>query len=673
MDITKLSDEQLEQLMKKKQAEQATQDRLRNMSNEELNSLYKKSMGDESEPFVSGFEDKSVGQYITGAIPDVFSMLGGTAGALLTRSPTGGAMGASLGYGKGKVIQNYLEGAPIADKELFLGMVQEAALDVSGAKAAQIFGDAYRSISNSGVISALNPLKPSEINQFYAKQKLQEKLAKRGSGLSLNQVVPESGFIQAMAGAAEAAVSPSKVLKQLEEGQISYLNSEISKLKKVGSGMKGKQLGVAVQGIIENTREAAEKYHDKLFMDLAEVGKTTAVDLSGAKAYVKAVKKKALEGVKTSVKESPNIPFKDRTKASASTETKGTSKQSRWLDPKVGEFVSLINQLDTKQNFNVAYDKLKIIKKKVAQLKATPENKPILRDLVKIEKAFESAIVNSASDPKIAEMYKGLMKSYSSTMDVTFSKVAQRLFDEDAPEVVAKMLFADNRAMNNMDEFKRIVELGKKHKVKGGTPVLGALRKGWLIHTMKGTKDPDKAMQRLRTALEDPDKSEVYEYLMDDSTKKKVRILLNEFDILSQRANKELSLVVRGEQTAGGRQAVQGAGVTGKFMGAVRAILPAKLPNVLAGQTRINDLLKISDVAKKLDSLSAKSTLTRAEKEMKGRLSAHFVSLQRGLMETTQELRNDYFENEYMPQLESARNMLFGAAQSENAIGTVPQ
>ena len=651
-DISKLTDEQLQQMLVEAQAREKAEQNLQSMSDEELNRLYKESLGEKTEPFVSGFDEKTLGQYVTGMLPDLGSAIGGVAGAVLTRSPSGGAFGASLGYGKGKVIQNYLEGAPVADKELFVGMVQEAALDVSGAKVGQVFADAYRSISNNPIMDKLNPLKPSEIRQFYTKKKLQEKLAERGSGLSLAQVMPESGFVQNMAGAAEAAVSPSRILKELEEGQMSYLKSEVAKLKKVGKEMKGRQLGVAVQNMIERTRDASEKYHDKLFMDLAEQGSITTVDLVDVKRYAAAVKKKALAGVKS---------------------VEGKGKPNNWLDPKVQEFVSLINQLETTQNFNVAYDKLKIIKKKIAQVKANPENKPIVRDLIKIEKAFEDSIIKSSDNPKIEEMYRGLMQSYSSTMDVTFSNVAQRLFDEDAPEVVAKMLFSDNRAMTNFDEFKRVVDLGAKHKEKGGKPIINALRKGWLASTMKNPKDPEKAMARLRSALEDTDKREVYDYLMDDTTKRKIKVLMDEFDVLSQRPNKELSLVIRGQQTAGAAQSVQGAGIGGKFMGAVRAILPTKLPNVLANQVRINDLLKLSDVAKRLDKLELTGARTRADKEMRGRLTAHFFALTSKFSEIKQDVDDEFFKSEYMPQLEEARNMLYMADQQETAIESVPR
>ena len=651
-DISKLTDEQLQQMLAEARAKEEAEQRLQSMTKEELNSLYKQSLGEDTPQFVSGFDEKTLGQYITGVLPDAGSIIGGTVGATLTRSPAGGAYGASLGYGSGKVIQNYLEGAPVADKELFMGMIQEAALDVSGAKVGQVFADAYRSITNNPVMDKLNPLKPSEIRQFYTKKKLQEKLAEQGSGLSLAQVMPESGFVQNMAGAAEAAVSPSRILKELEEGQNAYLQSEISKIKKVGKDMKGRQLGVAVQNMIERTREATEKYHDKLFMDLAEQGKTTTVDLADVKKYARVVKKKALQGVKS---------------------VEGKGKPTNWLDPKVQEFVALVNQLETTQNFNVAYDKLKIIKKKIAQVKANPENKPIVRDLVKIEKAFEDSIINSSDNPKIAEMYRGLMKSYSGTMDVTFSNVAQRLFDEDAPEVVAKMLFSDNRAMTNFDEFKRVVDLGAKHKEKGGKPIINALRKGWLSSTMKNPKDPEKAMSRLRSALEDTDKREVYDYLMDDKTKRKIKVLLDEFDVLSQRPNKELSLVVRGQQTAGATQTVQGAGLGGKFMGAVRAVLPTKLPEVLANQVRVNDLLKLSELAKRIDKLTLAGTKSRLDKEMKGRMTTQFFGLLNQLTQTGQEIQNDYYESEYAPQIEQARNMLFGAAQQERNIDTIPR
>jgi uncharacterized protein YuzE len=382
-DITQLSDEQLNEMYLAAQAKEKAQQQLTQLSDEELQALYDQSVGNTEDVFVSGFDEKTLGQYITDAIPDVTAAIGGTVGALLTRSPAGGAAGASLGYGKGKVIQNYLNDKPIADKELFLGMAKEAALDVTGAKAMQVFGDAYRGIANSGIIQKLNPLSPNEINSFYVKQKLQEKLSKyktkggEQGGLALTQVMPESGVVQAMSGAGEAAVSPSKRLKELEKVQIKYLNDEISKIKKVGSKMKGEELGVSIQNLIENTRAASDKYYDKLFLELAEQGKVTNVNLAGAKAYVNAVKAKALKGVKASEKGEVRVPFKDRAKASKGTEAKEGSQQSRWLDPKVAEFVSLINQLETKQNFNVAYDKLKIIKKKVAQLKATPENKPI--------------------------------------------------------------------------------------------------------------------------------------------------------------------------------------------------------------------------------------------------------------------------------------------------------
>lgn len=678
-DLTQLSDEQLAKMLEEARARERAQQRLSQMSDQELQSLYDQSVGNTEEVFVSGFDEKTLGQYITDAIPDVTAAIGGTVGAVLTRSPAGGAAGASLGFGKGKVIQNYLYDKPVADKELFLGMVQEAALDVTGAKAMQAFGDAYRGITSSGIIQKLNPLSPNEINSFYAKRKLQEKLSKYTTksgtqgGLSLTQVMPESGFVQAMSGAGESAVSPSTLLKELEDVQIKYLNDEISKIKKVGSKMKGEELGASIQNLIENTRAASDEYYDKLFLDLAEQGKITNVNITSAKAYVNAVKAKALEGVKSSEKGDVRVPFKSREKASRATATSEASKQSRWLDPKVGEFVSLVNQLETKQNFNVAYDKLKIIKKKVAQLKATPENKPILRDLVKIEKAFEDAIIRSADNPAIEGMYRDLMASYSKTMDVNFSTVANKLFDEEAPEVVAKMLFANNRAVNNMDEFRRIVDMAEKRKVSGGRPIIGALRKGWLISTMKGTKEPAKAMSRLRTALEDPDKRQVYDRLMDDKTKKKVKVLMEEFDVLEQRANKELSLVVRGEQTAGARQTVQGTGVGAKFVGAVRALLPTKLPDILAGQGRVNELLKISTVAKKLDDLASSNNLTRAQKEMKGRLTMHFFKLANQVTQTSSDLSNEAYRTEFEPQLQEARDMLSKAFQSEQAIEAIPQ
>jgi uncharacterized protein YuzE len=677
-DLTQLSDEQLNEMYIAAQAKEKAQQRLTQLSDEELQALYDQSVGNTEDVFVSGFDEKTLGQYITDAIPDVTAAIGGTVGALLTRSPAGGAAGASLGYGKGKVIQNYLNDKPIADKELFLGMAQEAALDVTGAKAMQVFGDAYRGIANSGIIQKLNPLSPNEVNSFYVKQKLQEKLSKyktKGGtqgGLSLTQVMPESGVVQAMSGAGESAVSPSTLLKELEEVQIKYLNDEISKIKKVGSKMKGEELGVSIQNLIENTRAASDEYYDKLFLELAEQGKVTNVNLAGAKAYVNAVKAKALKGVKTSEKGEVRVPFKDRTKASKGTEAKEGSQQSRWLDPKVAEFVSLINQLETKQNFNVAYDKLKIIKKKVAQLKATPENKPILRDLVKIEKSLEDSIIRSADNPAVEGMYRDLMASYSKTVGVNFSTVANKLFDEEAPEVVAKMLFANNRAVNNMSEFRLIVDMAEKRGVSGGKPLIGALRKGWLISTMKGTKEPAKAMQRLRVALEDPDKRQVYDRLMDDRTKKKVRILMDEFDVLEQRANKELSLVVRGEQTAGARQTVQGTGVGAKFVGAVRALLPTKLPDILANQGRINELLKLSTVAKKLDDLASINNLTRAQKEMKGRLTMHFFKLSTQVAQTSQDLSNEAYRTEFEPQLQEARDMLSKAFQSEQSIQSVP-
>ena len=153
----------------------------------------------------------------------------------------------------------------------------------------------------------------------------------------------------------------------------------------------------------------------------------------------------------------------------------------------------------------------------------------------------------------------------------------------------------------------------------------------------------------------------------------KIKVLMDEFDVLSQRPNKELSLVVRGQQTAGATQTVQGAGLGGKFMGAVRAVLPTKLPEVLANQVRVNDLLKLSELAKRIDKLTMAGTKSRLDKEMKGRMTTQFFGLLNQLTQTGQEIQNDYYESEYAPQVEQARNMLFGAAQQERNIDTIPR
>lgn len=649
MSTAKLSDEEYYKLLAEAKATKQDAKDLSSLTDEQYNTLLRQAKGEDT--FVSGFDEETVAQTVTGMLPDVGSMVGGAFGSVLTRSPSGGAMGAALGYGQGKVVQNYLNNEPVVDADLFLGMAKEAALDVSGAKIVGLLQDSYRALTNNPLVDRLNPLKPAEINKLYMKQALQKKLGKYNTGLSLTQVAPESSFIQTLGGASESAVSPSNILREMEDAQVSYLNDEIGKLISISPSLKGKELGVHIQNLIENTRDATDTFHDKMFLDLAEQGKHTTVDLTETMKFVKDVRKKAMEGLKQ---------VEDGEKAT-----------SKWLDPKVREFVELVGQLEPTQNFNVAYDKLKTLKKKVAQVKANPENKPILRQLIQIEKSFESSLINGTDNPAIKKMYKDLMSSYSKTMDVTFSTVAEKMFKEEAPEVVAKLLFANNRAVSNFGEFERIVAMSAKYKGKGGKPAIRGLRKGWLTHTMQLGKDPKQAITNLQKALENPDTKAVYNTLMDDKTKKNVKVLMDEFDILSQRSNKELTLVVRGEQATGARQAVQGSGISGKFAGVIRAIIPSKLPAVITDQNRVNGLLKLSALAKRLDYLSSLRSPTRLEKEQLGRLGAHFVSSLDEFNNINNEIENQEASERFAPKLEGIRSSLREPTQYERTLDTI--
>lgn len=620
-----------------------------------------------ADPKVSGFDEGSfierAGTAAVNVLPETASAVGGISGALLTGgNPAGGAAGAALGYGAGEVIQRYIKDEPVVDQQLFLEMAQEAALDVTGAKAAEMFSDAYRALSNSEFLSKLNPLEGQPTN-FLKKQSLQKRLQEFSdgeAGLTLNQLLDQSRIVQGITGVGESAFTTSQVTQVFEKVQGDYLSQEVGKLLKYGRNLKGRQLGQHAKEMVTNLREQTEAQMDKLFLDLYTRGSGKKISLLGARNQAKALLKKYEEGATGAAKEG----YK-----------KG--KKPKLMPSELKNAVDGILELSPDVDFNTAYDKLKLLKKMANRYDANPETKDVARQVNGLVRGYEASMLKSLgkTDPELVDQYKALMESYSGLMSVTYSDVAMKIMDK-SPTLAGRMLFTGEGALDSAVDFQDIIDLAQKTKgVSGAKPMMRGLQSAWFRNVLKGTKikdNPLKAMEDLREAR--ANNAELFDFLMDDTTKKNFNRILEDFDIMTQNISKEGSLVIRSQQASGLRQAASPEStMLGRFSGFVASFIPSKIPEIITNQERVNKLLKLNKMAIKLDELARGQNLTRLEKENMGRLQMSFVQSLNSFSDTFGEFEQDALLNEYQPKLDRARRVLSGGVAQEDTIESVPE
>jgi hypothetical protein len=347
------------------------------------------------------------------------------------------------------------------------------------------------------------------------------------------------------------------------------------------------------------------------------------------------------------------------------------------MPPELKKAVDGILELSPNVSFNVAYDKLKLLKKLAARYKANPETADVSRQINSLVYGYEESMLKSVGkkNPELVDQYRDLMKGYSDLMDVTYSDVVIKVMDK-SPTLAGRMLFNGEGAIDNAIEFKKVIDLAKKTKgVKGAAPMLRGLQSAWFRQVVNSDmlkNTPVEAMIKLRKAR--AENAELFDFLMDDTTKKNYNRIMEDFDIMTQQISKEGSLVIRSQQAGGLRQAASpDSSMLGRFSGFMASFIPSKIPDVITNQARVNKLLKLNQIALKLDELAKVRSPTRLQKQNMGRLQMSFIESLNSFADTMEEFEQDALMNKYQPRLDRARRVLTTGAAQEDVIESVPQ
>ena len=470
-------------------------------------------------------------------------------------------------------------------------------------------------------------------------EELHRKLSDRGTGLLPDQVEGSSWFLRSAQRIANFGYgSDVKIANQVVK-QEKYLEEQVTELyRNLPEKADRVDAGRAVVSLVEATRKASREFFTEAYGGLVDTFKAVPVDSKGAKAYAAALKKKLFSGSraidpvileakkeledsvaslnrKIDVLESSSTPLKannsrkiqeaKRELAAKTTELADFKEKNRipFAQMQLVKVLDDFQGISDETNLQDMYGIVKRLKGYINDIKVEngdvqPSYFPALLDA----QAKLEGVLLKQGGKEFAEQYKNLNKLYGENSEVIYSGVINSFIRQGEPEKIVDVMAANgsitpfrqlqevfNRSKQFIEDPATLRQLDADMKLINETVSANLLSLG----VPQGTSTVLNTLKDFQDKLGDIKFRESFSEVIDKGTKRRVDLLLKEFEILSKNdvASSAMSLSVPANQVAGAKAAMKPEGNFDWLVGIMKALTPAVSAKIVTDSKRTAILL----------------------------------------------------------------------------------
>lgn len=572
------------------------------------------------------------GQATLQSLPEIGGLVGGIAGAMLTRSPIGaqsaaaagrtaltslgrGLTGTGVGTVAGTAVKQQVDA--ILDRPQPLGKAlaeqlsnaaTNVALDAAGNLLFNLAGKAYK-VGKDRLPSF--GLFERGIKEQDLKSQVQRLLETEGGGLTRYQV--SQGPIASVAESiGRAGVFGRTLFTQLEEANLKALrNARDNVLDEVSSRFVSDiDAGASYKDIISNGQDA-----------LSAAVKPFYENLAGARPGVAAAALRIAgdSGLPVSTR---GIAESARNQLSRAEAISKTGDPNLSLGSEVVTELKRLSEIKDNISFAEAHD---FRSKLGARLRAIRDefgpNSPQVALLSKTMKDIDSAMDSAASslNPALKAQYDETSKFYREGINELFPKTLAKL-NRTTAERLGETVFKSGNVSEVLDFYKSLDRAKKLNPELDTAAVRESIQRGYLS-SLIGEEGADVSVGSLlnlgKKLQEDKKFKRTFDAALDPSVRNNVELLANAARIAQTKPQNTFSLAINTQQADAVRGVVQGLLAAGGAAGAYSALPSSELGTVGAVLGGAGVLLTPKALAKFATNKEAINSLLSAEKSFR--------------------------------------------------------
>lgn len=558
-------------------------------------------------------------------------------GAIVTALGLGVAGG--VGGFAGEVAKDTIQGGDVDYGQATKTGASEFAIETGMGLVSPTASKVYSFFNKNKSIFNIAPDVLDDAFEISVTKELHKKLADNNTGLLPDQIEGSPWFLRAAQRVANFGYgSDAKIVKEIT-AQEKYLEDQVTNLySQLPATSDRIDAGRAVVSLVEATRKASRDFFSEAYGGLVDTFKSVPINAKGAKAYAAARKKSLFSGStavdpvfleakkgiedgiaslnrQLDVLESSSTPLKannsrkiqevKRELANKTTEL-AEFKQKNRIPFAESQLVKVLDDFQGISDTTSLEDMYGIVKRlkghindiKVENGDVQPSYFPALLDM---QSKLEGTLLRQGGE-EFTSQYNNINKLYGETSEVIYNGVVNSFVRQGMPEKIVDVMAASG----SITPYRQMQEVFKQAKKFIKDPEIiktldsdiklinESVEANLLsVGVPQGSGTILKTLKDFRGKLGDIKFRESFGEVVGKGTKRRVDLLLKEFEILAKNdvVSSAMALSVPANQVAGAKAAMNPSGPVDFVVGVLKALTPAITARIVTDSKRTGIML----------------------------------------------------------------------------------
>lgn len=515
----------------------------------------------------------------------------------------GGIVGAITGRGLGETAAD-LAGDEFDPLDTLSNMAVAGTTEAVGAGVFAMIGKGYRAIRN---YRAGKEMTEEEIKSI---AELQRWMQSQGTTLTPAQIT-NSGWQGTLDKIALAGFGGERQMTELFAAQNEALKTAFEQEIKMVGDTSREAAGKAFTEAVEQVENELIKWAKPQYAEIDKLAGKTPMSFQSMEQWIRGKLLSSGSNLR------PN-KYKDASIADLQT-------MKTRLNPEMEKELKLLLNNNRTITFANAFDDIKRISGKLRALKSNKlqPDKELEQFYSNLLDRYHTMLGKQAekSGTQVYSKYKEVSEIYRTSLETIRSKSISGLIDK-APEKIGETVWSNGNVTSVKEVYRAIEDLAKTAKITGGKPVDVAdlksrFKAGYLdnlfrqVQSEMNNSASAKASTIFGQISGDPKTIDTFNAVLSKEEQGRIRHVLGWAESLEKIGAGNFSLVVRGKQSAGLRQLMNGLSVTGAAgvidlslagVGFAAAITPSVLARwATSGKASQKALEKLTGLARKFE------------------------------------------------------------------------
>lgn len=515
----------------------------------------------------------------------------------------GGVVGAVTGRGVGETVAD-IAGDDVDVLETLGNMAEAGIWEAAGAGVFAAVGQGYRAIRN---FRAGKELTEAEIKSI---AELQELMKQQGTTLTPSQIT-QSGWQSTLEKIALAGFGGERSMQEIYLAQNAALKNIFDQEIKMFGGTGREATGKAFTEAFEQVESELIKWAKPQYAEIDKLAKNAPMSFQSMEQWIRGKLLSSGSNLR---------PNKYKTASISDLMTMQTR-----MRPEMEKELKTLLRNSRNITFSNAFDDIKRISGELRKLKSNSmqPDKELEQFYSSLLDRYHTVLDTQAkkSGTQVYDKYKEVSTIYRESLETLRSKSMMSLVDK-APEKIGETVWANGNVTSVREAYRAIEEAAKTAKMVGGKPVdVAGLRNrfkaGYLDSLFRQVQSEmtDSATTKASTIFGklagDPKYADTFNAVLSKQEQARIKHVLGWAESLEKLGAGNFSLVVRGKQSAGLRQVMQGLTLTGTagvidptlaVVGLSAAVTPAVLARwATSGNASEKAIQQLTGLAKKFN------------------------------------------------------------------------